>query len=73
MAVSYDILTLEISSEIVEKVRIWGMENIKITVAEFKMVYNLSKGDDYIFYITRQSKMNSRIIPLDITHKKVKQ
>lgn len=54
----YDILILEINNEVVEEIRIFGKNNIKATVEEFKKAYNLSKGDDYVFYLILQSKMN---------------
>lgn len=55
---TYDILTLEVDNVIVERIRVYGKTYVKQTVDEFKKAYNLSKGDNYIFYLVMQSKMN---------------
>lgn len=54
----YNILTLEIENETVESIRIFGSNQVKQQVEEFKKAYNLSKGDNYVFYLVMQSKMN---------------
>lgn len=60
MAAKYDILTLEIENELVESIRIFGRNQVKQTVDEFKKAYNLTQGDNYVFYLVMQSKMNKK-------------